>query len=363
VAEWYGKRFDDYRLPGGHVKRTVLAELIGADGITMLTAAYQDCAPQWLHQLPAVETLRQVWVQQYHAAPPGQPVRWRASADTPPAAQRIRSPHDVQARLARKRTTEWTGYKVHLSETCDEDTPNLITNVLTTNATTSDWDALYRVHDALASKDLLPAEHLTDAGYIDAGALVASQREHAVELLGPVIEDHSWQARAGQGFATTDFNLDWQAGVATCPQGAKSRKWSQTHDQHKQPIINIRFDPADCRDCPMRTACTSSKTGPRNLTVRLQEQHTALQATRAYQKTREFKERYPARAGIEGTINQGVNTTGMRRARYKGLAKTRLQHVLTAAAINLQRAGDWLAGIPSAHTRVPPFIALAKTTT
>jgi transposase len=176
---------------------------------------------------------------------------------------------------------------------------------------------------------------------------------------------NTWARAAASSscFVITDFNFDWQAGVATCPQGAKSWKWPQTHNQYKQPIVNIRFDPADCRDCLMRAACTHSKAEPRNLTVRLKEQHIALQAARAYQKARELKDRYATRAGIEGTINQSVNPAGMRRSRYKGLAKTHLQHVLTAAAINLKRAGDWLAGMPSARTRTPPFIALAKTTT
>jgi len=65
------------------------------------------------------------------------------------------------------------------------------------------------------------------------------------------------------------------------------------------------------------------------------------------------------RAGIEGTLSQGVRTFELRRSRYIGLAKTHVQHVATAAAINLARLADWFAGIPKAQTRQTKFAALA----
>lgn len=359
-CERYQAQFDDARLPRAKGKRVALAETIGTDGIQLLQALNSPDAPPWLREVPAIETLRRVWLQQFHAAPAGQAVRWRAAEDAPPAARMIRSPYDIEARFSRKRSTEWTGYKVHLSESCDMEGPHLITNVETTTATTQDWDVLPRVHEALASKELLPSEHLVDAGYVDAGLLVESHTEHEVTLVGPVIVDHSWQAREGTGFAIAHFDLDWEARIATCPRGARSRKWSPTHNQNGQPIINIRFDPNDCQACSSRASCTHSKRGPRNVTVQPRERHEALQEARRYQQTAAFKERYQARAGVEGTISQGVTPLGLRHARYKGLAKVHLQHVLTAAAINLQRVGDYLAGIPRSRTRTPPFVALLR---
>ena len=140
-AEWlesYGMPMDEYRLPKGQAAREALAAQIGADGRALLMAIYADDAPSWLRELPAVETLRQVWLQQYVVVDASEPMRWRSQEEQPPAAELINSPHDVEARYGTKRTTNWLGYKVHLTETCDDDYPHLITHVLTTTATTPD---------------------------------------------------------------------------------------------------------------------------------------------------------------------------------------------------------------------------------
>lgn len=360
----YAARFDDYRLPKTESERQALAEQIGEDGRILLTALYAQGAPEWLRQLPAVETLRQVWLQQYYAVAQDEPMRWRAVEDQPPAGQRIHTPYDVEARYSGKRATTWTGYKAHFTETCDDDeAPNLITHVLTTSATTSDWDALPQIHTGLAGKGLLPGEHLLDAGYADSGALVDSQRDYEVEVIGPVSQDQSWQAQAHTGFDVTCFVIDWDAQVVTCPQGRKSRAWLDAHDRLGNPIINIRFAREECAVCPARQQCTRSAEGRRYMTVRPRPQHEALQAARQYQQTEEFKARYQSRAGVEGTLSQGVRVADLRRSRYVGFAKTHLQHVLIAAALNLRRIGDWLTDRPRAKTRTAPFVLLARTAT
>ncbi len=106
------------------------------------------------------------------------------------------------------------------------------------------------------------------------------------------------------------------------------------------------------------TQCTHSITAPRELTLHPREAHLALIAARREQRRPDFKEHYDKRAGIEGTISQTVYGLDMRRSRYIGLAKTHLQHVLTATAINLIRVGAWLEEIPLAKTRRSPFVAL-----
>lgn len=356
----YGSRFEQYRLPKEKQERQVLAERIGADGYHLLSAIYDVTAPPWLREIPAVETLRQVWVQQF-MMDDGQ-VRLREAGNLPPAAQLIQSPYDVEARYTQKRQTTWTGYTAHLTETCDEDTPHLITNVETTPATTPDKKMTEPIHTHLAEKGLLPAEHIVDAGYIDAGELVNSQTEHAMDLLGPVQADTSWQAQANQGFAAACFAVDWETEVVTCPQGNPSRLWRPRQDGFGNDIIEVWFDQRDCGPCPARPLCTRAKDRPRSLKIKPKAQHIALQNARAYQETDEFKERYKKRAGVEGTISQGTRSFDLRRARYVGLAKTHLQHVITAAAINLTRAVAWLQERPLAQTRLSPFAALAPVT-
>ncbi len=122
--EWghrYSTRFTDFRLPKGVNERVALAQQIGADGRALLEAVYASFEVPWLRDLPALQTLRQVWIQHYHASEQGTP--WRQDQELPPSAQVITSPYDVEARYSRKRNTIWTGYKVHFTETCEADLP------------------------------------------------------------------------------------------------------------------------------------------------------------------------------------------------------------------------------------------------
>jgi transposase len=86
-----------------------------------------------------------------------------------------------------------------------------------------------------------------------------------------------------------------------------------------------------------------------------------LQDIRNKQNTKEWKSHYDVRAGIEGTLSQGIRALGLRRCQYLGLAKTQLQHVFTAAGINVLRLGDWMAGVTPAKTRRSRFAILAPT--
>jgi transposase len=122
--------------------------------------------------------------------------------------------------------------------------------------------------------------------------------------------------------------------------------------------VRTRFDTATCRACPVRPACTWAKDAPRQLTVRPQAQHEAIQAARQCQETAAFKAHYAQRAGIEGTHSPGIRRCGLRRTRYMELAKTRLQHLITAVALNVVRLGEWWLGTPPAKTRCSAFAAL-----
>ena len=113
----------------------------------------QENTPASIRNLRAVEVLRQVWLQQYYAPTEGK-VQLRTQKDGPPHAKRIFSPYEIEARKSTKRSTSWTGYKVHLTETCEEDLPHLITHVDTTVATTQDPTVLPSIHQALAEKEI-----------------------------------------------------------------------------------------------------------------------------------------------------------------------------------------------------------------
>jgi transposase len=357
-AEWYNqyeKRIDEYRLPQDEKERQVFAETIGTDGHLLLKMINSSSAPDWLLSVPAVETMRQIWVQQYYLDE--QKVHWRAKGSIPPASVMISSPHDVESRMSSNHKTTWNGYKVHLTETCDKETPHLITSVVTTSSTEPDNNATEQIHLSLEEKELLPNEHLVDAGYPSTDLLVDSQKEYSIELVCPMRRDNSWQARTDGAFDISHFAIDWENQRVTCPQGKTNSQWKEgkTNDQEK---IKVRFHKNDCQHCPKRTLCTKSKNS-RELSFSPREKYLALQEVRKIQNTEAFKERYNQRAGIEGTISQAVYALGMRRCRYRGLAKTHLQHVLTACAINLKRVVDWFSEKPRSQTRKSRFAALA----
>ena len=191
--------------------------------------------PDWMKTLPAISTLRTMWEQQFE--PGEQGGQWRAEPAFP-AAQLISSPYDLEARNGKKRATVWLGYKVHFTQTCDEEAPQLITHVETTPAPLSDEGALPAIHTGLAGKKLLPGQHLTDAGYVTSAHLVQSQSSYGVDLIGPTLKTHWYQAETG--YDLTHFSIDWDAETVTCPQGRVSSSWTPVQDAGKA-LIKVKF--------------------------------------------------------------------------------------------------------------------------
>ena len=189
-AEWverYGERLEHERLPKEEDERKHYANQVGADGGVLLHVLDASSTADWLKTLPAVTTLRTIWEQQFE--PLDQGGQWRVEPALP-AAQLINSPYDLDARYGKKRTTLWVGYKVHFTQTCDEDAPQLITHVQTTPAPLSDEGMLSAIHSGLAEKDLLPEHHLVDAGYVTSVNLVKTSSDYGVDLVGPTLKTH-----------------------------------------------------------------------------------------------------------------------------------------------------------------------------
>jgi transposase len=357
--EWYdryGLRSDQVRLPKEVSKREALAHQIGVDGYQLLNSVWAAESAPYLRDLPALEVLRQIWLQQYYrcTVPGLEALRWRTTDEQPPAARRITSPYDLEARYSTKRDTQWVGYKLHLTETCEPGQPDLITQVLTTPATTPDCTMGPAIAHDLAARDLLPGTHLLDSGYVDADFLVTAQHQHQIDVVGPPFGSYSWQHKIEHGYDLQAFIINWNTQQAHCPQGHGSVKWTPGRDVSGDPVIRIRFDRATCRACPTRQVCTTAKDAPRQLTVRPQAHHEAIQAARLRQETPEFKAQYALRSGVESSLSQGIRRFDLRQSRYIGLARTHLQQLLTAAAMNVVRVIAWLWGEPLGERRRKP---------
>jgi transposase len=356
--ERYGARFEAARLPKSQTEREQLALQIGQDGYRLLGWAYAADTPEVVRKHPAVEILRRVWLQQYYLQE--EQISLRKSGNLPPSELSIVSPFDPEARFSIKRQTGWLGYKAHLSEVCEDHQPHWVTHVETTVATVQDGQAIGTIHAALAAKNLLPSQHFVDMGYVDTDVLSESQTRYGVEVIGPIQQDNTWQAQSLQGLDISQFEIDWERQVATCPQGKTSLPWKQSVDISGRARIDATFHVRDCRPCPLRADCTHSAKKPRILSFKPRPEYELLQWARQREQTPEFKESYRRRAGIEGTISQTTRSFDLRRSRYIGQTKTHLQHILTAIAVNLIRFVNWLEALPLAKTRFSPFTRLAR---
>jgi hypothetical protein len=180
---------------------------------------------------------------------------------------------------------------------------------------------LEHIHTGLDHRNLLPDEHIVDAGYTTCAELmISTQSDFSITLLGPLRIDNSPQARTSSGFARAAFTIDWDNHRVTCPQGVTNTIWSTCTERGRESIV-VRFPAPTCQTCPVRTQCTSSIRTGRQLMLRPREIHEILEQARAAQTTQEWKQRYAIRAGVEGTIHQATATTGIRRSRYLGLLK------------------------------------------
>ncbi len=210
--EWvdrYGVRIEDSRLPSSEQERQAWGQSVGQDGTTLLSALFEPNTPSWLAQVPAVEILQRVWVQNYQCSE-GE-LSWRSSENIPPAGLYISSPYDLDAHYSKKRTTSWVGFKVHLTETCEKDSPHLITHVETTTAPISDDARTAAIHARTQAERTAARQHIVDTGYVDAGLLHSSTQEYDIDLVGPTRPDVKWQAQEKKGFAAGQFQIDWQA--------------------------------------------------------------------------------------------------------------------------------------------------------
>jgi transposase len=358
----YAQRAEDWRLPGGSKeKREAYAQEVGTDGFVLLDALDQETTPRAAREVPMVDTLRQVWRTHFERNADGPP-RWRDGAELPPVGERIQSPYDPQMHYSVKRSLEWSGYKVHVTETCDPRRAHLITHMETRPAMEPDMSVTATIHKRLATRGLLPARHFVDSGYVDADLLVSSRRDHGVSLEGPVRKISTWTGRAGEGYDLPNFKIDWDRNQVICPQGKVSVGWMPSIDRMGQPRIYARFGRGDCGSCKARSACTRSKEARRVIYFHPRAEYEALNNARARMDDPVWKKQYRTRAGVEGTLSQGVRAFGMRQSRYIGEAKTALQEVFAAVSMNAARVVGWLDKKPRASTRISPFAKLAPKT-
>jgi transposase len=360
--DWFDRyvhRFELQRFPKGQQVQDTLRKQVGEDSWHLLQAALDEHAPQRVRDCPSLILLQQVWTQHFERV--DGLIRWR---DGPcvQSAERVISPYETDARASRKRDTEWVGYKVHLTETCGEDEAvHLIVQAQITTATEQDVEETMPLLHDLQARDLVPEVRLVDSGYVS-GQVLAEHAELGIELVGPLKQEGGWQHETGYGLSA--FEVDWQKQQVRCPQGHLSQNWCPGRHNRGEEVIRVSFSAVTCHACPVKELCTKrEKHKGRILTLSPQRVHEARERRRTEQDTPAFQQRYALRAGIEGSLSEGIRRHGLRRARYRGQAKTQLQAQAIAAAINLVRIRQMLQrtqlGLPPRPKRpLSPFARL-----
>lgn len=258
----------------------------------------------------------------------------------PPGA--VHNPHDPEAQWSTKSTIKdkaWVGYKVQVAETVEEEaraakepTRAVLTAVVTQQAIASDKAALPVVEQAWdATEQEKPTELYVDAGYTSGAEVVRAETEGR-EIKGPMAPPPSKEGR----ISSEAFDISLADRRAICPAGQVSTNCSRLEEQ-KTGVVTYRFEwnNALCAGCLHCARCLGPGQSHRTLVVG--EHHDRIQARRKEQKTAMFQADMRHRNGIEGTISELVRGHGLRRCRYRGLGKTRLQNWFTGAACNLKR--------------------------
>jgi hypothetical protein len=259
---------------------------------------------------------------------------------------RVQNPHDPEATYASKgngeQRKEHVGYKVQVAETVSEavlapgePTRNFLVGLVTHAARESDEEGALKMEAEQQTLGLeKPSVNYVDAAYVSTEKLVEAAAQGR-ELIGPAPKC----ANNNDGrFQSEDFRVQVEQRRATCPAGHPNTQCSRLVEKATGRVsYRFEWDTATCEACPLRLKCIKAEHPHRTLVVG--ENHTVLQARRNEQKTDAFKARLKHRNAIEGTQSELVRAHGLRRARYRGLAKAKLQNYFTGAACNVKR---WL---------------------
>lgn len=350
----------------GQARTRELMVSVGKDGFEVLDWLAAG-GPEWEQDPAAVTRLGEVWRQQFRRrAPDGIELSTpETRADDGVGGEMITTPHDEQVRYRAKGKGE-EGYKLHLTETADEQGPTLITDLDVVKLTEYEGDAVEAIQQRLIERDLAPEQHLVDRGYVDGTTLGESQRR-GIELVGPMREN--WGGRVGGTQAeprgeepvepdegghlkASQFELDAERKVGTCPAGQASASWHERErkDARRAGIVMlyVSWSATVCRACPLKERCLNATSGGRRLQVNPNQQQ--IEQRRSEQHTAEFQRVYRRRAGVEATFSALRRSQG-RRARYRGRDKILFQYAAAATAMNLRRVAAHKAGTEVVRNR------------
>src|SRR5208282_2443856 len=331
----------DYRAPLETLARKMVEA--GTDAQQLLGWLASPAAKAWARGTQA-QLLARVFAEQFEVVAGTGAAQLKTKERL--SSERVQNPHDPDATYAAKgrgeHKKEHVGYKVQVAETvCEavlapgEPTRNFISGIVTHAARESDAEGSQKMElEQQASGMGKPPVQYVDAAYVSTEKLVQAAAEGR-ELIGPALASpHNNDGR----FTPEQFNVTVEQRQAVCPAGQANTQCSRLQEQATGKVsLRFEWSSSVCGHCPLRQRCIKADHPHRTLVVG--EHHTALQERRREQQTKPFKQRMRHRNAIEGTQSELVRAHGLRRARYRGLAKAKLQNYFIAAACNIKR---WL---------------------
>lgn len=327
----YGERFASEHV--SEKDRKEYEAHVGPDGQWLLNRLVGEEVPAVLRDLPEVQVLRIVWAQQFRQEQEQVVFEKRPVGD---GHSIICTPHDPQARYSKKRGHEWIGGKIQVTETDDEDYPHLITDIIATSSTQTDYKALPDIQSRLARRGCSPAQHYVDNAYMG-GSNLKYSISHEIDLIGPLYQNITKQEKLPNGISIQQFEIDMEKGRATCPAGVQVAPQSRSLKR-----IRFYFPTETCVVCSLHVRCCL---GSKGRTIAVSNEYPLLQAVRMRQKNDAFQKDYHLhRSGVEGCVSALVRGNGARESRYTGNSKRQLQALFSGSALNLKRAANWLAG-------------------
>jgi transposase len=294
--------------------------------------------PEWIQRLERSELLVRVFHEQFEVCEQdgGESPAFRDKE----GSGTVKNPHDPDVQWSSKDKqliNPWEGYKTQVVESIPEERKDaggpktgFITEITTTEALVSDTDGMAQAEASQKASGIGVSEEVyADAAYITDDTLAAA-RASGRELIGPA------RPAPTKGVLPVEaFDVDMEKGRAVCPGGKTSTRYRVTTERRSGRELHQFEWGEQCDVCSLQRACTKSKKGRRKLTVG--RHHAELQARRREMETEAFKEKLRLRVAIESTISELVRGYGLRRTRYRGLAKVRLGNYLIGAACNVNR--------------------------
>lgn len=346
--DWWGGLWDNYVESQTDYRaslETLARKMIEAGKAAQQVLGWLADAPdKELAQGKQARLLARVFGEQFEVVPGASQASPKTKEQL--SSERVQNPHDPDATYASKgrgeQCKEHVGYKVQVAETVTEavlepgePTQNFIVGVLTQAARESDEEGARKMEAEQQTMGLeKPPVHYVDAAYVSTEKLVEAAAEGR-ELIGPAPKGGG--PNSGR-FQSDDFHVEVEPRRATCPAHHSNSQCSRLVEAATGRVAyRFEWDTTTCAACPLRLKCIKAEHKHRTLVVG--ENHSVLQARRTEQKTDAFKQRLKHRNAIEGTQSELVRAHGLRRARYRGLAKTKLQNYFAGAACNVKR---WL---------------------